>query len=90
VKRGVRSERGRQPPLKFFPLSFTLPQKERVTQEVRFKNPALNITIKTNTRFSKLTYHNFKNEYPHFVANLTYNEKRIPEANYARIFQKKF
>jgi hypothetical protein len=31
-----------------------------------------------------VTYHNSKNEYPVFEANLTYNEKRIlasPEAN---------
>jgi hypothetical protein len=34
----------------------------------------------------KLTYHNSKNEYPKIVANLTYNEKRITVANYARIF----
>jgi hypothetical protein len=82
--------RGGASPLSFFlPLSFTLPQKERGTEGVRLKNPSLHITLKTNTLFLKLTYHNSKNEYPHFEANLTYNEKRIIEANYARIFQKK-
>jgi hypothetical protein len=36
-----------------------------------------NITLKTNTCILKLTYHNSKNEYPNFVADFTYNEKRI-------------
>jgi len=38
----------------------------------------------------KLTYHKLKNKYPDFVADLTYNKKQIPDADYARIIKKYF
>jgi hypothetical protein len=42
-------------------------------------NPCILIAVNCKAETS---LHNSKNEYPDFVANLTYNEKQIPEADY--------
>jgi len=48
-------------------------------------NPCILIVVNCK---GETTLRNSKNEYPDFVANLTYNEKRIPEADYVRKLKK--